>query len=222
MDWIKKSIECGKYAVVCMALKALSAWKISFIVGSQTAFFSGASVSVPFVGFFAGSLGSLAVFLLRFSNWFLYTTHSWHLLSFVIPGFCASLYWTSKGSFIRFWIPVLCIGAFVAHPVGREAYMYTWYWLIPLALYVLNSRSTLWADALGSTLVAHAVGSVIWIYTMPTTASLWILLIPIVAIERLLCAASMVALCYGYRLITHIFDGIQVRVCTAVQQYRQA
>jgi hypothetical protein len=45
---------------------------------------------------------------------------------------------------------------------------------------------------LGSTFIAHAVGSTIWIYTVPMTAQMWLGLMPLVAIERLCFATGMV------------------------------
>ncbi len=50
----------------------------------------------------------------------------------------------------------------------------------------------MWHHALASTFIAHAVGSVIWLYTVPMVASAWLALIPIVACERLLYTAGIV------------------------------
>ncbi len=77
------------------------------------------------------------------------------------------------------------------HPVGQVAWFYSLYWLIPVMLYALGSRS-LFNESLGATFVQHAVGSVLWLYLVPTTSALWISLIPVVAVERLLCALGMV------------------------------
>src|SRR5207237_10360114 len=89
---------------------------------------------------------------------------------------------------------------FIVHPIGSQAFMYSFYWLIPIGLFGL-ARKTLFLEALGSTFVAHAVGSVIWLYTVPTTAGMWVGLIPIVAVERLLFAMGMVVM---YRFIMGI------------------
>src|SRR5437868_98622 len=50
-------------------------------------------------------------------------------------------------------------------------------------------------------LVIHAVGSVIWLYTTPTTVEMWLGLIPVVALERCLFALGMVVM---YRVIVFI------------------
>ena len=55
---------------------------------------------------------------------------------------------------------------FIAHPVGAAAAPYAFYWFIPIFIAMMRNR-TLWHDALASTFTAHAVGSVIWLYTVP-------------------------------------------------------
>jgi len=56
-------------------------------------------------------------------------------------------------------------------------------------------------NVLGSTFVAHAVGSTIWLYTIGMNASVWNALIPIVALERLSMA---LAIWLGYKIIVHL------------------
>src|SRR2546430_1999084 len=52
-------------------------------------------------------------------------------------------------------------------------------------------------QALGSAFIAHAVGSVIWLYTVGMTPAAWLGLIPVVFVERMLCAAGMTVAYYG-------------------------
>lgn len=221
MNITRNSVVLAKVVGVGIMLKAISLYKISFILGSQTAFFNGSSVAIPLVGFFAGPIGSVLLFLVRLGNWHLFTSGSLHLLSFVVPGFCASLYWTTKSSLIRWWLPLICMGAFIAHPVGHDAFVYTFYWFIPLTLFFYK-RDTLWTQALGSTFVAHAVGSVIWLYTVPTTAAMWITLLPIVAVERLLCVAGMASICYAAMIVRPALTAMSLGIQTALNNYKQA
>ena len=51
--------------------------------------------------------------------------------------------------------------------------------------------------SLSSTFIAHAVGSVIWIYADPATPEFWYALIPLVAVERLVMASGMTLAYYG-------------------------
>jgi len=85
-------------------------------------------------------------------------------------------------------VPLACIGLFLLHPVGRAAWLYSLYWLIPVLAVVLPERvpGKLFFRSFGATFTAHAVGSVIWLYTVPMSAEQWLTLIPVVAYERFL------------------------------------
>ena len=77
----------------------------------------------------------------------------------------------------------------MVHPVGMQVPLYTLYWLIPVTLYFM--RETALTKAFGSTFVAHAVGSVLWLYWLPTVPAYWYALVPVVAVERLFHASAM-------------------------------
>jgi hypothetical protein len=108
-----------------------------------------------------------------------------------VPTLCASVYLATTHWAIRCALPLACMALFWLHPVGYAAGIYALYWLIPVAVFFVQSPN-LFLNALGSTFVAHAVGSVIWLYTVPMESGAWLALIPIVAVERLLCATGMV------------------------------
>ncbi len=173
-------------------IKLVSFFKISFIVGSQLAHFSAVSIAIPLVGLLSGITGCLAILVIKMALGFSYNpVGSLHMLAFFVPGFCASLYLASGHISIRLIVPIVCMVLFIAHPVGFGAFPYALYWLIPIILYFVGKKS-LFLQALGSTFVAHAVGSVIWLYTVPTSSLLWLGLIPIVIAERLLFASGIV------------------------------
>lgn len=222
MNFLRKALQLLPTLICMCCIYACSFFKISFILGSQKAFFNGSAVAIPLVGFFTTSTNCFLVCLVRLCQALLFThTLSYHLLAFIVPGFCASLYWTNPGSTIRFWLPLACMIAFIAHPVGAQAFCYSFYWFIPLAIYLVGSKN-LWMESLASTFVAHAVGSVIWIYTMETTPALWISLLPIVAVERALCAAGMVSICYAYRLAHRYYADTIARVQTYIHNVMHA
>ncbi|MFI5332694.1 MAG: hypothetical protein ACHQVS_01185 [Candidatus Babeliales bacterium] len=188
-----KAATCATTAFIVIKLATL--FKVSFIVGSCMAFFSGTSLAVPLLGAFTG-FGSVitAVFTCMIGHWAMIGIPSVHYLAYHIPGLFASAAWaypTSKS--IRLLLPLLCMMLFIAHPVGMYAFPYALYWLIPITCY-LSKSSSLFAQALSSTFIAHAVGSVIWLYTMPMTSAAWLALIPVVAVERLCFALGMVIL----------------------------
>ncbi len=153
-------------------------------------YFSGISIVGPVMG--ANPLGflGLILFLVRRLVTFsitgvgLFTPLAYH-----IPTLFASAYWASSSKMIRLYLPVICMMLFVAHPIGMQVPLYTLYWLIPVALYFVPETAL--SKAFGSTFIAHAVGSVLWLYWLPTVPAYWYALLPIVAVERLFHASAM-------------------------------
>src|SRR5579872_833379 len=123
--------------------------------------FSGVNSVLPLAGAFGGVMGAGLLFLLRqLIHLIFFKTLSLSFLALCVPGLCASLYWATHNFLVRVILPIACMALFIAHPVGSQAFIYSLYWLIPVVLYLIPQRS-LFLTALGSTFVAHAVGSVI-------------------------------------------------------------
>ena len=165
--------------------------KISFMVGSGYAFFSGMNVVTPLFGSLGGALGLLLLFVFKISMFSSKSFSTFSFLAHLVPGMASSLYWVTESKWMRLFLPTGCMAAFIVHPVGMKAFVYSLYWLIPVAIY-LSKRNNLFLHALASTFVAHAVGSVIWLYTVPMTVEAWHALIPVVAVERLLFSSAIV------------------------------
>jgi hypothetical protein len=146
----------------------------------------------PVAGSFIGSIpGIIAVFLMQFSNFLVHGAHiedAGTVIRF-FPMLFAVLYFAKKGMFNVF-IPAVAIIAFVVHPIGRDVWYFSLFWIIPIVAYFLRDRF-LFARALGSTFTAHAVGGALWIWTFSLPASVWNSLIPVVAAERLLFALGI-------------------------------
>lgn len=257
MKIMRNSFKAASYAGI---FKLSGLVKISFLVGSQMALFSGVNCVLPLSGAFGGVLGAGIVFVVRqLLHLLFFKTVSLSFLAMCVPGFCASLYWSypqlrysSPGApseenwivrlgaqffdiAIRLLLPLACMALFIMHPVGAQAFIYSFYWLIPVVLYFVPSSApsfassygghgkasvsakattdttagrpyqSLFLTALGSTFIAHAVGSVIWCYTVPMTPAMWLGLIPVVALERTLFALGMVV---AYKVIEFIFGKI--------------
>ncbi len=219
---MRNSFKAASYAGI---LKLSGLVKISFLVGSEMVFFSGVNCVLPLSGAFGGVMGAGLLFVMRqLLHLVFFKTVSLSFLAMCIPGFCASLYWSAssynvnpsihpiRGTqgerifdiAIRLLLPLACMGLFIIHPVGAQAFIYSFYWLIPVVLY-FGPYQSLFLTALGSTFIAHAVGSVIWCYTVPMTAGMWLGLMPIVLLERTLFALGMVV---AYRVIEFIFEKI--------------
>ena len=115
---------------------------------------------------------------------------------------------------LRVMLPLLSIMLFVLHPVGGTAAVYSLYWLVPVVLYAAfafkpslkaHRSLSLLASALSATFIAHAVGSIMWLYNFNLTAEYWLTLVPVVPIERMLLATT-IAVCYalGHRIHTFV------------------
>ncbi|HLW72510.1 MAG TPA: hypothetical protein VKR54_00500 [Candidatus Babeliales bacterium] len=205
---IKNSLKTASYAGI---VKLAGLIKVSFLVGSQMIWFSASNSVLPLSGAFGGVMGSGLIFFTRqLLHLIFFKTVSLSFLAFCVPGLCASLYWATHHYAIRLLLPIACMGLFIIHPVGAQASVYSFYWLIPVVLFFVPQRS-LFLQALGSTFVAHAVGSVIWLYTVPMTADMWITLIPIVLFERIAFALGMVIV---HHLISFVFGLIDEATIT--------
>lgn len=167
--------------------------KVNLILGSFCATFSAVNVILPLTGLWCGMAGSTLVIGARllFKVAMYKGTLPLSYLAFYVPGLCSAYYCATQSILFRFLLPLSCMVLFIMHPVGNQAWPYALYWLVPTSLYLFKKKSMPW-DALGSTFVAHAVGSVIWIYTRESTPVLWMSLIPIVALERSLFAGGII------------------------------
>lgn len=182
-----------KYAAIflTLALAALSKLiKLSFVVGSQRIFFSGINVMAPLAGFFGGFMGS--VLCLLFS--LLFSSKSAILLAHTgLPNFLAGLYWRCESKIIKLILPFVCMALFWQQTWGSLAAGYAFLWFIPVVVTVLNLNS-LFAKSLGATFVAHAVGSILWLYFGNITNTVWFTLIPVALFERICLAILMVGM----------------------------
>jgi hypothetical protein len=87
-------------------------------------------------------------------------------------------------------VPLVCMGLFLLHPVGQQAWLYPLYWLVPV-IGVFWMKENLLMRSLGTTFTAHAVGSVAFLYIYGMTPQFWLALIPVVFAERVLFALGI-------------------------------
>jgi len=143
-------------------------------------------------GFLGAGVGVLSVLLAEVISFF-WLGKGVNMLNMLLlaPMLAATAYFAlySRGKFAGALVSLVCMAAFIAHPVGQQAWAYSLYWLIPAIALALPEHLLL--RSLGSTFTAHAIGGVIWIYSFPSTPAFWMMLIPIVAFERLLFALGI-------------------------------
>lgn len=151
----------------------------------------------PIAGGFLGPVfGVASVFAVEFINLFIkHTPLTTGSVIRLFPTLFAVLYFAlaSKKKFSGKWlliIPVLCILAFIAHPIGRQVPYYAlMFWSIPVIAYF--KRDNLFIKSLGATFMAHAVGGAAWIWAFNLPVAVWKGLIPVVIAERLLFATGI-------------------------------
>jgi hypothetical protein len=105
------------------------------------------------------------------------------------------------------FVPLLCMAAFMLHPIGSQVWYYSLYWLIPPLAHLFAKR--LFFRSLGATFTAHAIGSTLWLYAIPMPPEAWIMLIPIVAFERILFAAGI---SISYVVLNTVLDKLEAIV----------
>ena len=189
---IKKSLlnSFANSALFITLIKLVGFIKVSFILGSHALFFSAVGCITPLSGAFGGITGALGLLSTKLLLSVITGSIAGSFFAFHIPGFCAALYWATRSRIVQIAPALLCMALFIIHPVGKHAAIYALFWIIPIAISFSKSNS-LFARSLGSTFTAHAVGSVIWLYTIPMTCDQWLMLLPVVIVERLLFASGM-------------------------------
>lgn len=191
--------------------------KLSPVLGQYKLSFSGINFLIPLLGYFLKPL-----FLpLTFVFFLLKKITLGGALTLGIPTFMATLtisvlnkknvddnYKYKVYDFLlRVVLPLFAIVLFILNPIGREAFLYSFYWFIPVVLFLVETvgkKRSIFTNSLSSTFIAHAVGSLIWLYTIEMTSLYWNALIPLVAIERLVFSMGM-TLCYlGFKKLLNI------------------
>ncbi|MFA5247443.1 MAG: hypothetical protein WC408_06170 [Candidatus Micrarchaeia archaeon] len=190
----RKLLFLGAFAVF-----AAVAEQINFapIVGSSASYFTLFQFFGPIVAAFLGmGLGLVALAASQVVNFVLLgkaiTLMNVLRLSTM---FFAAYYFaridTKKLDVLGIAVPAACMALFVLTPAGAEAWYYSLYWLIPIAVRLFGWSKNLVARSLGATFTAHAIGSVIFAYSLPYTAAQWTALVPVVAYERMMFAAGI-------------------------------
>jgi len=182
--------------VLIFSILALVAYNINFspMLGTENQNFTLFQFFGPIVGAFLGPLfGALTILLAEGMNVFI-VGNDLNLINLIrlTPMIFAAFYFGSAGKKnLVALVPIVCMALFMLHPIGAQVWYYSLYWVIPIIGKVM--KNNLLFRSLGATFTAHALGSVIFLYTIPTTVTLWQTLIPIVLFERLMFAMGISA-----------------------------
>jgi len=198
------------FFILLFSALALIAQNINFsrLVGSSNQYFTFFQFMGPLPASFLGlPAGMAAILLTQLANYALLGkaidfVGAWRLL----PMLFAAYYFGYGNRLVRAAIPLLCMAAFISHPVGGQVWFYSLYWLIPIL--ALKFEHNLLARSLGATFTAHAVGGAFWVWTVPMPAEAWIALIPIVAYERGLFALGIAASHIAFNTVLSAFESL--------------
>ncbi len=196
---VEKGVKSNAREVLFISLfvvAGLIAARINFsqLLGAPNHFFTLFQFFAPIAGGFLGSaLGATVVLATQ-------------LIDFVAAGkeatllnlgrlftltFAAWYFGGGARNKLSLAVPLAAIILFIAHPVGGQAWYFAFmFWSIPVLAKLFFAENLL-SRSLGATFAAHAVGGVLWIYSLPTTPEFWTGLIPVVAYERTLFALGI-------------------------------
>ncbi len=193
---------------------------LATLVGAQNQFFTLFQMVGPLAAMFLGPVVGVVSVLIAEIAEFLVSGKAWTLVNLLrlLPMLFAAYYLgvsKEKFQFRNLWIslivPLLAIGAFVLHPVGRTVWYFALFWTIPIIVKILPAKigHNLYLRGLGTTFTAHAIGGAIWIYTIPMSATQWQALVPIVIVERCIFAAGIAV---SYVLVNTAFAAIKSKM----------
>ncbi len=194
-----------------------SFFKLSPILGGYKLSFSGINFLIPLLGYFLKPL----FVPLTFIFFLLKKITFGGALTLGIPTFMATLTiavinkknvdsnykYRIYDFLLRVVLPLSAIGLFILNPIGREAFLYSFYWFIPVVLFLVENvtnKKSIFTNSLSATFIAHAIGSLIWLYTVELSSLYWNSLLPLVAIERLVFAVGMTTCYFGLKKLLNI------------------
>ncbi len=157
---------------------------LTHLVGSKATFTVFDAFGPIATGFIGTLPGIIAVALMQLLNFLVHGSRVLDAGTVIrfFPMLFAAFYF-GKNTKLNFIIPALAIIIFNLNPVGRSAWIYSMFWLIPIVCYFFYEKSLL-AKSLGATFTAHAVGGAMWVWAFGLSKAMWLALIPITAIER--------------------------------------
>ena len=168
--------------------------KLSTMWGASGQYFTLYEFLGPLPAAFLGPVFGAAVIIIAKSANMLISGSTWTLFDMarVFTMVFAAWYFASyKKNLALLAVPLICMALFILNPIGGQAWYYSLYWLIPVVAFFAPDNLLL--RSLGASFMAHAVGSVAFLYSIQTVPQLWIALIPVVAIERFVFAVGVAA-----------------------------
>ena len=202
-------------ALFLLGMIALAKVKFHPIFGT-THKFSALAMYAPVIPAFTGTiLGAVAIFGARIIQIAIGLSSAGDIISYIIylPVFFAGYVFAQMFKKKRYHIvvPIAAILLFIIHPIGRQVWYYSLFWLIPIIIIAGQTQirkltrnhdiPTIYLYALAATFIDHAVGSIMFLYYLNIPAKYWNMAIPFVPIERLTYALGIMLFYITIRLI---------------------
>ncbi|MGZ6251138.1 MAG: hypothetical protein ACXWL2_03860 [Candidatus Chromulinivorax sp.] len=166
----------------------LSLIPFNFIIGSKFSWLSCATMIVPAISY---QYSLLYVIFYIFTKILCAKAFSFIFLLKKLPLFFSTIALQQRNFWYYVILPIAAFALFVIHPVGIQVWYYGWLWTIPVLVYSCT-QDNIWNRALSASCIAHAVGSVVWLYTTLISVEQWQALMLIVPIERFFIAIGIV------------------------------
>lgn len=192
------------------------------LIGASFAHLSLGAAVAPLAGFYGGTVGALgAGFFTLFIVTALHGSFSIAYLALYLPGIIGGLFFTHSSyknslRMVKSLFFIVFMVLFWLHPVGQQAFLYPFLWLVPLMLLLINQQS-LFARAFVSAFAVHAVGACWWLYTMPMAPSLWHGMMPLVVVERLVQSLLMIVIVNVVEKVSNLAKVRQVAARVSLQ-----
>ncbi len=122
---------------------------------------------------------------------------------------------------------IACMILFVLHPIGRTVWYYSLFWTIPIFIALFKSKTDVllkiksfkvYAYALGSAYVDHAIGSIIYLYYLNIPAKFWTQAIPLTFIERLIIAGGITLSYFSVRFAIKSLKELAVPIAVVIRE----
>ena len=228
----KLTIVKGFFSILFAALfMVLTKVKLTHILGTNMKFsasvFFGPTIA-SIIGIVPGTLSIVLAHIFGLLIGFYKIKNITSYLVF-LPIMMAGIYFAKmfKGD-RKMTIPaIIAILLFLAHPIGRRVWFYSAFWLVPIFVSLFKSKSDVilrfkpfkvYAYALGSAYVDHAIGSIMYLYYFNIPAHFWIEAIPLTFVERFIMAAGITISYFGVKAAMKALKEVAVSVAVVVRE----
>lgn len=184
------------YAVAMLSLLATKALVWLPIYGTSLCWITPCAIAAPVLGSYTGSWFVIAVIIGKLLAGKGVVGATVVALARQLPSFVATISFASSSLLFRLAVPLVAFIIFNGYWWGTVAMVYSLLWLLPITL-VIMQVDTLLSRSLIASFNAHAVGSLVWLYTDSLPAQLWFSLTPLAFVERLIIAGGIMVFSYG-------------------------